>query len=514
MAPSTPTTTTFVPTFPPTETSANDVDAPILLFPTSPPDPLSPIILDKRQTYVTVSVMKNTTSSTDETASKKSGFPVAIAIPALVGGMALALAGFGIWFWWSRKMKRERRAAWEARQRRKRKRAEQSARPSVSSARANSASTTATTGGPKSPINEKGFVPPVPALPKYAVQQGQDPFKERGYGYNNPAPAPAHAQNMAPVAAAGGGGGAFGYTTQPGFENGGVTYGYDQYGQPIPQFDSSEKYGQDQGQGHGQQPHGYHRRSISNDSSNPSNPFGSSAYPAEKQSVLGLPSVVEPSSEPESELQPESSSPTKEQQMPARTEKSSKRAQARMAVAESAAANASVDPAYRHQPKKPSPLALAAAQKKAAEAQAEARGGMETLTPPGYGNESSGNSSGANRQVSGEWGVALGSPNNDGQFDINRRPSQSHTQYAVRQESGSAPVSGYNDDPYLQQHRGKSGLYSEDPYAAYHGGGGGGGDEERGLYDNEEDDDVYHRAAEGMGLGGRSGNAPKASRWV
>ncbi|WVF68017.1 hypothetical protein IAT40_002779 [Kwoniella sp. CBS 6097] len=499
-----PSITTALPPFPPTESLP-------LLLPTTPPNPLLPIILDKRQTYVTVSVMKNTTSSTDDTTAKKSGFPVAIAIPALVGGMALALAGFGIWFWWTRKVKRERRAAWEARQRRKRKRAEQSARPSVSSARANSASTTATGGGgggQKSPINEKGFVPPVPALPKYAVQQGQDPFKERGYGYNNPS---AGQQNMAPAT----GGGAFGYATQPGFETGGVTYGYDQYGQPIPQFDSSEKYGHDQTQSQGQQPHGYHRRSVSNDSSNPSNPFGSNAYPAEKQSVLA--SVSEPSHEHENEYEhePEPESPTKEQQAPARTEKSSKRAQARMAVAESAAANASVDPAYRHQPKKPSPLALAAAQKKAAEAEAEARGtGMETLAPPGYGNDSHNN---ANRQVvSGEWGVALGSPNNDGQFDINRRPSQSQSQSqmqnAVRQESGRAPASamGYNDDPYLQQQRAKSGQYTEDPYAAYHG-----GDEERaGAYD-DGDDDVYHRAAEGMGLGGgRGGNAPKASRWV
>ncbi|OCF41242.1 hypothetical protein I317_04900 [Kwoniella heveanensis CBS 569] len=490
-----PSITTALPPFPPT-------DVPPLL-PTTPPNPLAPVILDKRQTYVTVSVMKNTTSSTDDsTTAKKSSFPVAIAIPALVGGMALALAGFGIWFWWTRKMKRERRAAWEARQRRKRKRAEQSARPSVSSGRGNSSSTTTTAGsngGPKSPISEKGFVPPVPALPKYAVQQGQDPFKERGYGYNNPSSA------LAP--ASGGGGGAFGYATQPGFETGSVTYGYDQYGQPIPQFDSGEKYGhahgydQDKAQAQAQ-PHGYHRRSVSNDSSNPSNPFGSNAYPAEKQSVV--PSVVEPD-----QSEPEPASPTKEQQAPARTEKSCKRAQARMAVAESAAANASVDPAYRHQPKKPSPLALAAAQKKAAEAEAEAEAraaGTETLAPPGYGNQPSGNDA-SNRQVSGEWGVALGSPNNDGQFDINRRPSQSQSQvqHAVRQASASVSASGYNDDPYLQQQRAKSGQYSEDPYAAYHG-----GDEEQGPYD----DDVYHRAAEGMGLGGRGGNAPKASRWV
>ncbi|WVW80777.1 hypothetical protein I302_102763 [Kwoniella bestiolae CBS 10118] len=427
MPPPTPLIPTLTLSFP-----SNDIP----LEPTTPP--LALPILDKRQTYVTVSVMKNGTDDSTSSSNKSSGFPVAIAIPALIGGMALALAGFGIWWWWTRKVKRERREAWEARQRRKRKRAEQSARPSVSSA-----TRTPPSGGQKSPINEKGFVPPVPTLPKHAATQ--DPYKERGYGYSGQ---PQQQQQPQPHQ----NGGAFGYTTQPGLEAPPTSYGYDQYGQTIVQQP--------------QQGYGGHSRAKSSDSTNPSNPFSNS-----NSAVPDLPPTSPTKEEPQS-------------QPPAKGEKSSKRAQARMNIADSAAANASVDPAYRHQPKKPSPLALAAAERKAAEAR------MEHLAPPGeqslppYDN---GNAPGANRATSGEWGVALGSPNNDGQFDFNRQQQQGQ----------------YDDheDPYAQAQRAKSGMYAEDPYASYHG----------------DEEDVYHKAAEGMGLGG--GNAsgsgtPKKSRWV
>lgn len=39
------------------------------------------------------------------------GFPVAVAIPALVGGMAIAIIGALGWWWWSRKKSRERRVS-------------------------------------------------------------------------------------------------------------------------------------------------------------------------------------------------------------------------------------------------------------------------------------------------------------------------------------------------------------------------------------------------------------------
>ncbi|WVR08666.1 hypothetical protein IAU60_005724 [Kwoniella sp. DSM 27419] len=442
---------------------------PILLVPTAAPAP-GPVLAE-RQTYVTISVLKNGNSSTADdgssTTNKSNKFPVAIAIPALVGGMALALAGFGLWWWWTRKQKREKRAAWEARQRRKRKRAEQSARPSVSSARSGSHGGH---GGQKSPINEKTFVPPVPALPKHAAQQ--DAYKETGYGYN-PQPSQQRDQRqLAPAIPPG----AFGYSTQPPLESG-VTYGYDQYGQPIPQY------------GGGAQ----HRRSMSNDSANPANPFGSNAYAATDRQAQRRP---QPEPEPEPQHQTQSQPQVKADDQPARGEKSSRRAAARMAAAESAAASASVDPAYRHQPKKPSPLALAAAERKAAEeaaAAAAAAGGgygqMETLGVPGQAS-SAGDPA---RQVSGEWGVALGSAVHDGSYDDNRRVSNGATQR------------GYAADPYLQQQhpRGKSGQYGDDPYSAYHGDAG------------EEDGDAYHRAAEGMGLGGQTGTAKKGfSRWV
>ncbi|WWC72634.1 uncharacterized protein I206_106598 [Kwoniella pini CBS 10737] len=429
---------------------------PLPLIPTSPP--LSLPILDKRQTYVTLSVTKNSTDDSSSNTSSSSGFPIKIAIPALIGGMALALAGFGIWLWWTRKVKRERREAWEARQRRKRRQQQnQSGRPSVSSS-----TRTPPSSGKKSPINEKGFIPPVPALPKHAATQ--DPYKERGYGYSELSQPPQQLNQVE------NGGGAFGYSTQPTLDQ--QQYSYDQYGQPLLQQQQQEQQqGYDPRQVYG------HSRAKSNDSSNPSNPFSST-----NSAVPDLP----PSQEESSKI----SSPA-----PPRNEKSSKRAQARMNLADSAAANASVDPNLRHQPKKPSPLALA----KAAEAaQYNHDQKMEHLAPPNnLPSYSSGgnidNSIGGNRATSGEWGVALGSPNNDGNFSTNVQANQNQ-RYSISQ------------DPYAPDNqRGKSGMYAQDPYAAYHGN----------VDEGDQDDDVYHKAAEGMGLGNGGNNTPKkSSRWV
>jgi hypothetical protein len=41
--------------------------------------------------------------------SGNKGFPVAVAIPALIGGMAIAILGALGWWWYSRKKSRERR---------------------------------------------------------------------------------------------------------------------------------------------------------------------------------------------------------------------------------------------------------------------------------------------------------------------------------------------------------------------------------------------------------------------
>jgi hypothetical protein len=117
---------------------------------------------------------------------------------------------------------------------------------------------------------------------------------------------------------------------------------------------------------------------------------------------------------------------------PPKSSKSSRSA-ARIAAAEKAAEAAHGDINTRYQPKKPSPLAIKAAEERALKA---------GQTAPGLQ---------AHRQVSGEWGVALGSPNNDGTF---------------------AHRASYSNDPYLNNEgsRGKSGVYALDPYAAYHGG--------------------------------------------
>jgi hypothetical protein len=128
------------------------------------------------------------------------------------------------------------------------------------------------------------------------------------------------------------------------------------------------------------------------------------------------------------------------------------RSTARVTAAENAAARDAADPMTRWRPNKPSPLALKAQQQKLA------GGAQETLAPEGYHAPVS---SGNTRATSGEWGVALGSPNNDGSF-----PPEVH--YSL---SAGAAQSGYAQDPYLSAsnaNRAPSGQYSHDPYAAYH----------------------------------------------
>jgi len=143
------------------------------------------------------------------------------------------------------------------------------------------------------------------------------------------------------------------------------------------------------------------------------------------------------------------------------------RSVARMAVAESAAANAFVDPIHRYQPKKPSPLALKAAEEKKLRSQGEPLRPLdtnmqETLTGPNdrlIPNEDDH----AARKLSGEWGVALGSPNHDGSFA------------AQQYGSSSGPTrTSYSNEPYLAaaaQNRAPSGQYTTDPYSIYHDGG-------------------------------------------
>lgn len=138
-----------------------------------------------------------------------------------------------------------------------------------------------------------------------------------------------------------------------------------------------------------------------------------------------------------------------------------------MAVAESAAASASADPLQRYQPKKPSPLALKAAEEKRAASRARGEhlqpldtNNEETLAGPNDRLGPDGGTPDA-RQLSGEWGVALGSPNNDSSF-------------ASQQLGHGGPAqSRYSNDPYLSaagQDRAPSGQYSVDPYAIYHNG--------------------------------------------
>jgi len=85
-------------------------------LPTITPPPLprsfdfgpTPTELIERDSIVTVSVVASN-AATSSAAKKATAFPFAVAIPALVGGMALAIAGFCLYWWIGRKQKREKR---------------------------------------------------------------------------------------------------------------------------------------------------------------------------------------------------------------------------------------------------------------------------------------------------------------------------------------------------------------------------------------------------------------------
>lgn len=380
-----------------------------------PRDPLAPtpVVLVERQQVTTISVVASSTPSGmggPSTEPEKKGFPIAVAIPALVGGMAAAIAAFGIWWWCHKRSKRERRVSiqlshqvrsmlrcsqerWEAAQRRKqRQRANSAGRPSMGTTRS-------TSGSNLKNMAEKDVVPPVPALPKhyppssdrvhaekqqhqygYGYQQPQDHYSQQQYG---------HAHNQ--------------YSTQP----------------TIEENPTSPTY---------------------SDNSSGSNAYSSSSAGS------STPLVKEP----------KKTSPTK----------SGSRSVARMAVADSAAATAGLDPNVRYQPKKPSPLALKAQEKLNARNEwadgpfrSNNAGPEETLDDGTHGPSQAQH---VGREVmSGEWGVALGSPNHD--------PSASFADQQASAMSGNQ--SRYSNDPYLAANaktRAPSGQYSNDPYAGYH----------------------------------------------
>jgi hypothetical protein len=150
--------------------------------------------------------------------------------------------------------------------------------------------------------------------------------------------------------------------------------------------------------------------------------------------------------------------------------KTGSRSTARVAVADSAAATAGLDANVRYQPKKPSPLALKAQQEKdALNARNAAAGGAyryddqpeEVLQSQSQTQYLSAGKGVGRNVVSGEWGVALGSPNHDPSFSF-------ADQQSIPQ--GGQNTSRYSNDPYLSAstQRAPSGQYANDPYAGYH----------------------------------------------
>jgi hypothetical protein len=319
---------------------------------------------------------------------------------------------------------------WEAHQRRQRKRANSAtSRPVITSQR----STSGGASGAKSPIDEKGFITPLPILPKDTYGKS-----ERVYGYpqqhqqqHQPDP---YTQVQGGIQDANGAAPSYSYPVQPTIEH-----------VEDPNIHSAT--------GSTQPP------VLENESGN------SSATPARPS-----------------------------------------RSTARVAAADNAAAREAADPISRYRPNKPSPLALKAEQEKAANSASNLGYGrpaddrLETLAPEGYQHNQAPSDGYAPtaRATSGEWGVALGSPNNDGTFGHD----QSYAQAQGYSFTAGAQQAAFPQDPYLSaagaggyNPRAPSGQYTSDPYASYH---------------NASADVDYHAAANEVGVGKESG----ASKWV
>ncbi|KIR67818.1 hypothetical protein I314_02235 [Cryptococcus bacillisporus CA1873] len=440
------------------------------------PAPNRHTLFHKRQSYVTVSVIANDTdTSTSTDASSHSPFPVAIAIPALVGGMAAAIAAFGFWLWWSKRSKRLKRERWEAAQRRKHKRLaaekdKQAHPPSAGQSQQ------------KSPTGEKARNPILPPLS--TAQPYYPPSQTNEYGY-----APSQQ-------------GYSSWQTQPGIEQ--VQYGR-QASHPQQGYYNPPTYAQGSAP---QLSREYSSESTIPLTQNITPPAASPTLPTNNHNSNNSGNGSKSNGNvPPPRSSDEEKSSTSSSSSPSKKSSKNSRAIARMAVAESAAANASVDRMFRHKPSKPSPLAIKAQQERDAQ---NAKGGGDPLTRISsdetanpFNTESEGlypaaDDSRAVNATSGEWGVALGSPDEEDTF--------ADSQAAVLDGSDRREKSNYSEDPYLRKKtQTTSGLYSQDPYALYH-------EEEE---EDEEDADRYHNAAESMGLGTASKNKKRyVNKWV
>lgn len=465
----------------------------------------------KRQSFVTVSVVANDTdtSTPANSSSNDSSFPVAIAIPALVGGMAVAIAVFGFWWWWSKRSKRVKRVSlelsshqisahakltgvkqerWEAAQRRKNKRhAAEKDKPTARLLPAGQSQ--------KTPTGEKAFNPILPPLS--TAQPYYPPPQTNEYGY-----APSQQGYAA-------------WQIQPDIEQ--VQYGQQASSPPQQGYYSPPAYAQ------GSAPplsRDYSSESTipltqniappATSPTSPTNSHSSNSNSSGHKSSGSVPPPRRSSSDEKksSTLSSSPSSPSSKKNPKSSKNSKNSRATARMAVAESAAANASLNRMFRHKPSKPSPLAIKAQQER--DAALAANDPLTRISSDETSNPFSTESEGLyppadsrDNATLGEWGVALGSPDEEDTFgDSQAAVLDNGPHYGAK--------SSYSEDPYLKKKaQTKSGMYSQDPYALYH-------EEEEGEEEEEEEDaDRYHNAAESMGLGSAGKNKKRdVGKWV
>ncbi|KAL7422927.1 hypothetical protein Q5752_002224 [Cryptotrichosporon argae] len=405
------------------------------------PSPTAPLLaaLDARDSVVTV-ISTAGSSSTSSASSSSSSSPSLVGpiVGGLVGGIGAGLIIAGLWWYCAKRSAQQKAEARLRYQRRKAKKAgaSVSARPSASSSRK-------TSGAHLTTLAEKDYAHDyVPTLP---------PTREDAHGHGHGAGQRKH--SAGPI------------SPLPGLpKEHGYGYAPQQYANapvPAPQQQYPSPHGQYAGQPDLPPEHGQYYF----------DPSDAAQYVADNHDTPAAP--VQPAS---------AVAPAPAQ----RSSTKASRSAARVAVAEKSVAAASAPLSERHKPVKRSPLA-AAAQPAPAPAPGWGDGPFRLASPPtspgadrdreeladsdvqyranqanGTGNDT--------RVTSGEWGVALGSPDHDGSFaQQQQRQTLADHAHVHDADNDRAGVNVRAADPYLANALAASGQYSADPYAAYHG---------------------------------------------
>ncbi|ORX40958.1 hypothetical protein BD324DRAFT_647861 [Kockovaella imperatae] len=377
---------------------------PTITLPPPVEDVASPTLWE-RQNIVTLSVTETPTITAKPQPAK---FPFAVAIPALAGGMAIAVIVALTYLYCVRRKKRQRRERYEARQRRAKRRAKEAALRRANSAKRHQAMSSRSNSSTNlvTPMSEKtDHIPPVPALPKEAYHSPASSSSSSSIDEKDTSPSPSpprHHDN---------------YSTQP-------------------TIDSTT------------QP-------SSTSPTKPITPPKSSSRSAARMAAADR-AAASAFGDPNTRHQPRKPSPLAGDKNPKKWSRASLSATFRASFRR--------DREHSTEMKSPSPFR----EDDMDDAQSfEYDAYDERPSSPGsdYGRGPSGDwSAGQNRdrKTSGEWRVSSGSAAYDG--TVERQSGNGRNRY-----SGDPYLSVPGPNGGASDARGKSGMYGSDPYSAYHG---------------------------------------------